>query len=249
MVLSSWNTDAHSLRYADFSGGLNLHGSTFSFDWLDSAQFTQANLTGATFEYSTLTGADLTGADTRGAKYLQFAGATLTNTILVDGHVIGLSLGDGQTLVVRNYDGNPAVDGPPIPIHVEQHFVMDAGGTLQVILEADAWDSTISFDSGIPVALGGMLGLDFAQGVDVGSQIGRTFDLFDWMGVMPSGAFDVASPYIWDLSQLYTSGDVTLLAIPEPTAVVVWLLGTLGFALLDRRRSIDYANHDMAPDR
>ncbi len=121
---------------------------------------------------------------------------------------------------------------------------------LQVILEADAWDSTISFDAGIPAMLGGTLGLDFAQGVDFGSQIGRTFDLFDWTGVTLSGAFDVASPYSWDLTQLYTSGDVTLLAIPEPTAVVVWLLGILGVALLHRRRSvIDYANHDMAADR
>ena len=160
--------------------------------------------------------------------------------------MIGLSLGAGQTLVVRDYDGNPAVTpaGPPIPIHIERQFVVDAGGMLQMIFEADAWDSTISFNSGIPVALGGTLGLDFAQGVDLGSQIGRTFDLFDWTGVTASGALDVASPYSWDLTQLYTSGDVTMLAIPEPTSGVVWLLGTLGVALLDRRRSIDQIAED-----
>ena len=44
------------------------------------------------------------------------------------------------------------------------------------------------------------------------SQVGRTFDLFDWTGVSPTGAFAVSSPYVWDLSKLYTTGEVTFLA-------------------------------------
>ncbi len=239
-----------TLDGADLSQA-NLTNANFSGSMLTGADLSQANLTNANFGNSALTSADLTGADTRGAMWLQFAGATLTNTILVDGRVVGLELGAGQTLVVRDYDGNPAATppGPPIPIHIERQFVVDAGGMLQMNFDADAWDSTISFDSAIPVMLGGSLGLDFALGVDQDTQIGRTFDLFDWTGVTPSGAFDVASPYSWDLSQLYTRGDVTLLAIPEPTSVVAWLLGTLAFALLDRRRRHDFGNHDMAVDR
>lgn len=64
---------------------------------------------------------NLTGADTRGATGSQFAGATLIHTILPDGHVIGFDLGPGQTLIVRDYDGNPAANpaanppAPPIP--------------------------------------------------------------------------------------------------------------------------------------
>ena len=59
-------------------------------------------------------------------------------------------------------------------------------------------------------SLGRHIELDFALGVNVTGQIGRTFDVFDWAGVYPAGAFTVSSPYTWDLSQLYTTGDVTL---------------------------------------
>ena len=93
---------------------------------------------------------------------------------------------------------------------------MGAGGTLRMVFEADAWDSTISFAPGIPVTLGGTLELSFAADVNPATQVGRTFDLFDWTGVNPTGAFNVSSPYAWDLSNLYTTGQVTLTAIPEP---------------------------------
>jgi hypothetical protein len=57
------------------------------------------------------------------------------------------------------------------------------------------------------------LDLTFAADVDVASQIGRTFDLFDWTGVTPTGTFNVTSPYTWSLSNLYTTGEVTLTAL------------------------------------
>ena len=92
---------------------------------------------------------------------------------------------------------------------------MDATGTLRLVFDADPWDSTISFAPGIPVTLGGTLELTFAPGVDVATQSGRTIDLFDWTGVTPTGAFTVSSPYTWNLSNLYTTGEVTLTAVPE----------------------------------
>ena len=89
---------------------------------------------------------------------------------------------------------------------------MNATGTLRLVFEADAWDSTISFAPGIPVALGGTLDLAFAVGVDPAGQLGRTLDLFDWTGVSPAGSFTVTSPYGWDLSRLYATGEATLIA-------------------------------------
>ena len=50
MELVDWNTDSHNLRYADFSGGLDLHGSHFTRDSLDFSLLTQANVTGARFQ-------------------------------------------------------------------------------------------------------------------------------------------------------------------------------------------------------
>jgi hypothetical protein len=116
---------------------------------------------------------------------------------------------------VRDFDGDPArtpAPLPPIAVTVDEQFAIGSGGTLRIVSDADEWDSTISFAAGIPVTLGGTLELGFAADVDLASQIGRTLDLFDWTGVTPTGTFAVSSQYPWDLSQLYTTGEVTLLS-------------------------------------
>ena len=112
---------------------------------------------------------------------------------------------------------------------------MADGGVLQMLFDADPWNSTISFQPGIPVTLGGTLELMFAADVDVASQVGRTFDVFDWTGVTPTGAFGVASPYMWDLSRLYTAGDVTLLSVPEPTTMLLLMCELCAFGRFARR--------------
>ena len=58
--------------------------------------------------------------------------------------------------------------------------------------------------------------LPFAADVSPVSQVGRTFDIFYWTGVTPTGVFAISNPYSWDLSNLYTTGEVTLTAVPEP---------------------------------
>jgi probable HAF family extracellular repeat protein len=191
------------------SGGLDLTG----------ANFTRANLTDAYFYYNDdvtaadLTAANLTAADARGARFPDVPQSALTaNLIRPNGHIAGLDLTAGASLIVRDYDGNPSTG--LLPIVVDQHLASDATGTLRLEFEADPWDSTISFAPAIPVALGGTLELNFASGMSLAGQVGRTFDLFDWAGVTPTGAFTVSSPYIWNLTNLYTTGQVTLLAIP-----------------------------------
>ena len=71
---------------------------------------------------------------------------------------------------------------------------MTPGGTLRMVFEADAWDSTISFAPGIPVTLGGTLELTFADDVNLAGEVGRTLKIFDWTGVSPTGAFAISSP-------------------------------------------------------
>jgi uncharacterized protein YjbI with pentapeptide repeats len=231
-------------------GNANLTGANFRQANLDNASFaypscfSPGNLNGigggagapggcGYFSYATLTDADLTAADARGAFGLKASDATTINLIRPDGHVTGLDLDAGALLVVRDYDGNSNNDDvygnpipnpmplPPISITVEQHLTMGAGGTLRMVFEADAWDSTISFAPGIPVTLGGTLELTFAAGVNLASQVGRTLKIFDWTGVNPTGAFDISSPYAWGLSNLYTTGQVTLIVIPEPASFVL----------------------------
>jgi len=62
--------------------------------------------------------------------------------------------------------------------------------------ESDDWDSLISFTPGIPVIRGGTLDLTFAPEVDPATQYGRTFHIFDWTGVNPTGTFTVTSPLL-----------------------------------------------------
>jgi uncharacterized protein YjbI with pentapeptide repeats/formylglycine-generating enzyme required for sulfatase activity len=246
--LSGISLFLNDLAGANFTGQ-NLADATFTLATLTGADFRQANLTNAYFYSATLTGADFTSADTRGAQYLTLTAASSANQILPDGRIDGLNLDAGGLLIVRDYDGDPRYEAapPPIPITVDQHLSMGPGGTLRMVFEADAWDSTISFASGIPVTLGGTLELTLAADVNIASQRGRTFDLFDWTGVSPIGAFTIASPYAWNLSNLYTTGEVTLSAVPEPGALVLFgvvvsvLLPMRRIALGQRRRGLQFA--------
>jgi uncharacterized protein YjbI with pentapeptide repeats len=226
--------------------GIGLWGN-----YLAGGKFVGQSLTNANFDDATLTDADLTGADARGAHfyydypYAVPAGAIISNLIRPDGHINGLDLDAGGLLVVRDYDGDPSDfyrdPVPPIPITVDQHLAMGLGGTLRMVFEADGWDSTISFAPGIPVTLGGTLELTFANNVDSATQVGRTFHIFNWTGVSPTGAFAISSPYAWDLSNLYTTGEVTLTAVPEPRALLMFSV-TLALPVAMGRLRLFFSN-------
>jgi uncharacterized protein YjbI with pentapeptide repeats len=200
-------TPAQLYSTASYQAG-DLSGTKWAWNILDGWTFAGQNLTNSAFwsdlGVAILTGADFTGTDLRGASFFEDSAPINDNLIGPEGHIRGLELEVSQLLVVRDYDG----DGPQwwrdsisqMPITNDQHLTMGPGGTLRMVFEADEWDSTISFADGIPVNLGGTLELAFAAYVDVTTQVGRTFDLFDWTGVIPSGAFTVSGPYSWNLS-------------------------------------------------
>jgi uncharacterized protein YjbI with pentapeptide repeats len=190
----------------------NLTGARFYKTILNNADFRGAILHRTDFYLATLTGANFGAADVRGASP-NLDGSITTNMIWPDGNIHGLDLAGTRSLIVRNYDGDRFAN--MIPIVVEQRLNMDATSTLRMLFEASAWGSTISFTPNIPVVFGGTLELDFAAGVNVDSQNGRTIRIFDWTGVTPIGTFNnLVSPYEWDLSKLYTTGEVTLLPVP-----------------------------------
>jgi hypothetical protein len=198
----------------------NLTNAFVAGATLTGADFSRANLNNVDFLWAMLSGADFTGADTRGSRDLDLALTIHDNTIEPNGRIQGLQLTGMHSLTVRDYHGdsrpNPIGPPGPIPILVEQHLTMGATGALRLRFEDTPWDSLISFAPRIPVTLGGTLDLDFVPGVNVAAQIGRTIRIFNWTGVTPIGTFAVQSPYLWDLSRLYTTGEVTLFGVPLP---------------------------------
>jgi hypothetical protein len=77
------------------------------------------------------------------------------------------------------------------------------------------WGSQILFAPGIPVQLGGTLALEFTDNIQLASQSGRTLRVFDWNGADVQGQFAVEGQpgTAWDISKLYSTGEVTLLGI------------------------------------
>src|SRR5262249_46603791 len=116
----------------------------------------------------------------------------------------GLAIGDSESLHVREH---------PIPITVDDKVTVLPGGMIQLIFSGSNWDSTIKFESGIDVSLGGTLDVTFANDVPVVAQEGRSFKAFDWTGVTASGQFQLHVPAgsVWDTSKLYTTGELTML--------------------------------------
>jgi uncharacterized protein YjbI with pentapeptide repeats len=200
----------------DFPGdlsGWDLSGQRLAFATLGTT-------VGTNFSLADLRGASLNGPDLN---------AVYRSTIDQDGRIWGLHLTNADDLWIRDYDGStPAF--PAIAIKVLQGATIAPNAMVKIILESDDWDSLISFEPGIPVQLGGELALTFTNDVDVSTQVGRTIRIFDWTGVSPTGQFHIASPYAWDLSRLYTSGEITLLAVPEPSTLSLTLLVVLSLA-------------------
>jgi uncharacterized protein YjbI with pentapeptide repeats len=250
-LYSTASYQAKDLRGVQFSGDFYLDRPTDLTDWdlsgqdlaeaafyyatLTNTNLAGANLVNARFNRVQLPNADLTGADTRGAQGLDLAGAVSRNAILPDGRIAGLDLEVGDITLVRDDDGvaEPArwsTPRPPIPVTIHDHLNMADGSVLQLLFDADQWDSLISFEPGIPVQLGGALELTFSDNVHLATQVGRTLRIFNWTGVTPSGQFEIRSPYLWDVTNLYTTGEVTLIAVPEPSAGSLLLAGVLTIA-------------------
>jgi uncharacterized protein YjbI with pentapeptide repeats len=215
----------------------NLAGAYFAGAVLVGANLAHANLIRGSLSGAKIAGADFSNADLRGADIyaVDLTQATLTNTVRPDGHVAGLDLRAGGSLTIRDVD--PISFEPPpgiliasyyypaIPVVIDSHMKMEGGSTLRLLLQENAWDSVVSFQPGISVTLGGTLDLEFTSDTDVGAQVGRKIHLFDWSGVSPSGTFTIGGPYTWDASQLYTTGDVTLSAVPEPATAFTAAFG------------------------
>ena len=82
-----------------------------------------------------------------------------------------------------------------------------------------------------------------ARGVNLSSLVGDTFQLFNWSGVNPTGSFNIVADPGWDVSHLYTTGQVTYVGtVPEPSTLV--LLGAGAITLL----AYAFRRHSKSPN-
>ena len=218
------------MAHNDLSGW-NFAGKNFTDGWFYDSKLTNADLTNCNLTGVWMDTADFSFADVRGAVGLTsqqwLATSSRRNAIYTNGTIDGLSLQSGERLVVRNH---------PIAIVVGELASLVEGSKLEMQFDESDWDSTISFQDGISVTLGGTLLLKPRDGVDGESLLGRTFDLFDWNGPLSQdNRFDTVESlpgYVWDISNLYTTGEITLIAVPEPATMFLLSLG--GLAVLRR---------------
>ncbi len=243
-VMDNWDlsgitfTDATfmsaELKYADCSRS-DFYGANFTKAELYFTNFTGSRLADVDFILygnDTAVGLDtatLTGADMRGCS--DVPNVSSRNLVHRDGHVDGFTLLANESQRIWDYNGG-------IGILVQQGFFLPPSGELQMWFEDDAWGSTIAFESGIDVELAGTLRLDFWLS-QLTPELGLTFDLFDWDGANVFGSFDSVETNMdleaglwWDTSNLYTTGEVTL--VPEPATMSLLTLG--GLTLLKRRK-------------
>ncbi len=221
----------------DLSG---LVGASFSRAELFSARFVQANLAGADLSNADLRdafffganteGADFSLADLRGVQGFTPAGsAVLRNAIRPDGQLPGASLLPGDVLRIADAD---------VAIRVADGLSMEPGSKIAMILSDTNFGSRVSVDAGGPVSLsGGTLELVFGEGSSLESLVGHPLHIFDW-GTAPTSQFsNVAVPAgsEWDFSRLYDRGEVTLTAVPEPSAISLGL-GAMGALLVAASR-------------
>ncbi len=199
----------------------NLSETIFNNYNISGWDMSEQNLTYAGFFFSNTTDTDFSRADMRKADFDQYMySAIIDDTILPDGHINGLELGSGQSLPVRDFDGNLAIT-------VDNKMILFSGSDIEFIFEDDTWGSKITLSENLPVILDGSITLAFAPGTDIKSLVGTTFDIFDWNGQLSiNDAFnEIISDYIWNTDNLYSTGEVTLVAVPEPAAVLFLLAG------------------------
>jgi uncharacterized protein YjbI with pentapeptide repeats len=236
------------LYFNDLTGwnfaGQNLTGAIFCYSNLTNANLSDANLINANFGEAILINTNLSRTDLRGSNayfmsasfFPDFSAAVTNNMIRPDGRIEGLNLSDGETLKIRDFNQDYLGNSMSIPIQIENEMALASEAVLRMIFTDAEWGSTISFDDGIAVNLDGLLDLTFADGVNPADLVGTTFDLFNWDGVSPAGGFISILDHglVWDTGNLYTTGEVTLLAVPEPAMLSFLILG--GLPLLRRRR-------------
>lgn len=100
LMLAEWASENRNLRFADFSGGLDLSTSRFSRSWLEHATFADANLTWAHFRETHISDAILSRTNLTSAD---LDGDILTNSDFSDAIVRRAAFGNSNLTAQQLY--------------------------------------------------------------------------------------------------------------------------------------------------
>ena len=135
------------LTDADFAGS-DLRRADFTGANLDGANFVGADLRGAKFAKTNLEGTNFSASDLRGAIGFTFGRDTVTrNTILPNGAIWNLTLNEGETLVIRNYDAVRDVKYDGTITLVESARIN--GGKIVFVVDNQTWNSVVQAAEGV----------------------------------------------------------------------------------------------------
>lgn len=209
-----------------YSGGTTVSGGTLLVNNASGSATGTGSL-------SIVSGGRLGGSGTAGSLT---AGASLTQQ---SGAVIFAGqngVQDAQTLTLQ------AAAGFALSGSIELDII---GGAASGLLNAQGGSNDLLVFSGGTVTLSGAtLSIHTALPVTSGTWVaGSSWQLINWTSV--SGTFDTVTGLpdlsslglAWDWSQLYSSGTLSVIVVPEPSRVLLLLSG-LSWLLLRRRRFV-----------
>jgi autotransporter-associated beta strand protein len=214
---------------------------------------------GTTLTLGTLLAANTTGSATGSGAVTTLATTILGGTgiiapgsgsaVTVDGtlQVGGASPVAGQTLTIATNAAALTINN----LLTFDLFSGEASGALNAATHADRLLLTGN-SNGATVALGASSIFEITTSLNTttGWAAGSSWQLIDWAGLMPTGTFsnltgpignfanlpDLSTQLMaWDVSNIYTTGIVSVVVIPEPSRALLLLLGLMMFVMRRRR--------------
>lgn len=214
-------------------GALNINGGTFSTGSLDNSLGGDVSLTGGMLSVD--------GTLTPGTSFTHTGGTLEVATI--DGDY-GFS---GGLLDVVTVDGTLTQTGgilapgdSPGTTTINGDYILNSGSLdmeIGGLLQGSQYDFLDI--NGDWFLNGGTLNVFAFNGYH--PTVGATYDLFDFASLQGTGAFDAINlPTLsqgleWDTSNLYSLGQLSVSAVPEPSAILG--LAMLGYGMVVRRPS------------
>ena len=249
--LSRISLGGNNLAGANFAGQ-NLSSATFYNADLSGANLSQANLTNANFAGfyygdiipgANLTNANLSGADARGAnfQYATLTGANTSNLIYPDGHMAGLDLAPGASLVVRDYAGDPSRGLGPIPVIVQDHVTLGNGSALAVnggTLRFTLTSGSPTIGTGVQATVNGSATLELAGSVSALSSASNRVNIVNnssaAAGLLVSGTHQkVGNIDGSGNTQVNAGSDLTANHIIQSALIIGGTLGSPGLVTID----------------